>query len=115
MGTVDDYLATVDPPSSSVIAHLYAVAVAVVPDAEQGTKYAMPCLTHGGKGLISVMRTRKHLAIYPFSGSVLPALSNELSAFDWADGTLRFQPDAAPSDDLVRRIVSLRRDQIDGA
>lgn len=98
-----------------MIANIYAVATAVVPDGVQGTKYAMPCLTYGGKGLISVMRTRKHLAIYPFSGSVLPALSAELSAFDWADGTLRFQPDAPPSDGLVRQVVTLRRDQIDGA
>lgn len=114
MGTVDDYLADLADSDRAVVQHLYDVARSVAPAAEQGRKYAMPCLVYAGKGLISVMHTRKHLAIYPFSGTVLPELAAELAGFDRTEGTLRFQADAPPSDALVRSIVDLRRAQIDG-
>ena len=44
MGTIDDYLAELDPADAAVIAHVYDVARETVPEAEQGTCYAMPTL-----------------------------------------------------------------------
>ena len=45
MGTIDDYLAGLDPQDAAVIAHVYAVAREEVPEAEQGLGYGMPALT----------------------------------------------------------------------
>ena len=56
MGTVDDYLAGLDPADSEQIAGIYAVAREVVPDATQGTGYGMPALLYSGRPLISVRR-----------------------------------------------------------
>ena len=58
MGTVDDYLADLDPADAAVISHVYAVARQAVPDAEQGIGYGMPALTYRGKALLSVMRAK---------------------------------------------------------
>ncbi|WP_040163877.1 iron chaperone [Microbacterium gorillae] len=116
MGTVDDYLAELDDETARMaIAHVYAIAAEVVPEAVQGTKYAMPALVHRGKGLISVMRTRKHLGLYPYSGRILPVLAKDLGDYDGSPGTLRFQPDALPPDDVLRRIVEMRREEIEGS
>ena len=40
MGTIDDYLATLDPADSAVISHTYDLALEVVREAEQGLGYA---------------------------------------------------------------------------
>ena len=58
MGTIDDYLAGLDPADAAVIAHVYDVARAAVPEADQGRSDVMPTLMYRGKGLLAVMRTR---------------------------------------------------------
>jgi uncharacterized protein YdhG (YjbR/CyaY superfamily) len=113
MGTIDDYLAQLDPTDAAVIGHVYDVARETVPEAEQGTSYGMPTLMYRGKGLLAVMRTRKHIGLYPNSGRVLPAFADQLAGFDVDKGTLRFQPDSPPTDGLVKRIVAARRAEID--
>jgi uncharacterized protein YdhG (YjbR/CyaY superfamily) len=113
VGTIDDYLAGLDPADAAVIAHLYHVARATVPEAEQGMAYGMPTLVYRGKGLLAVMRTRKHIGLYPNSGRVLQGLADQLAEFDVDKGTLRFQPDAPPADVLIERIVAARRAEID--
>ena len=78
MGTIDDYLAGLDPADAAIIAHTYDIAREVVPDAEQGLGYGMPALVYRGKSLLSVMRAKKHFGIFPFSpgaiNAVLPLL-----------------------------------------
>ena len=71
MGTIDSYLAELDPADAALIALVYDVARETVPEAEQGTCYGMPTLMYRGKGLLAVMRTKKHIGLYPNSGRVL--------------------------------------------
>jgi uncharacterized protein YdhG (YjbR/CyaY superfamily) len=113
MGTIDNYLAELDPADAAVIAHVYDVARETVPEAEQGTCYGMPTLMYRGKGLLAVMRTKKHIGLYPNSGRVLPEFAEQLADFDFDKGTLRFQPDSPPTDGLVKLIVAARRAEID--
>jgi uncharacterized protein YdhG (YjbR/CyaY superfamily) len=113
MGTVDDYLAGLDPTDAVVIAHIYDVARGIVPEAEQGMAYGMPGLTYRGKGLLTLMRAKKHIGLYPNSGGVLHELADQLGDFEFDKGTLRFQPAAPPSDELVQLIVTARRAEID--
>lgn len=113
MGTVDAYLDSLDPGDRAVIAHVYDVARSVVGDAGQGKGYGMPALTYRGKPLLSVMRARKHIGLYPFSGSVVESVADDVAGFDFAKGTIRFQPDHPLPDDVLRRLVEARRAEID--
>jgi len=113
MGTIDDYLADLDPADAAVIAHVYDVARKAVPEAEQGTCYGMPTLMYHGKGLLAVMRTKKHIGLYPNSGRILSEFAEQLADFDFDKGTLRFQPGSPPIDELVKLIVAARRAEID--
>ena len=70
--------------------------------------YGMPALLVDGKGLVSVLETKKHLALYPFSGQILPEMSEELGGYSWSPGTLRFSEDNPLPDSLVRRILETR-------
>lgn len=113
MGTIDDYLAGLDPADAAVIARIYDVARQTVPEAEQGMAYGMPTLMYRGKGLLAVMRTRKHIGLYPNSGRVLAKYADQLAGFDVDKGTLRFQPGTPPADALIALIVAARRAEID--
>ncbi|MET0672622.1 MAG: DUF1801 domain-containing protein [Microbacterium pygmaeum] len=116
MGTVDDYLAGLEPGDRGPIEHIYAIAREVVPDAEQGTGYGMPALVYRGKPLLSVKRTAKHIGVYPFSPEAVSAVAADVAAVEASGldkGTVRFQPKHPLPDAVVRALVTARKDQID--
>ncbi|WP_120522744.1 iron chaperone [Arthrobacter celericrescens] len=108
MGTVTDYLAGITTPNREVLERVVAIAREMAPGVEEGTRYGMPALLLDGKGFVSVLETKKHLALYPFSGQILPRIEDDLVGFSWSPGTLRFSPDNPVPDELVRRILELR-------
>ncbi|MFV0253276.1 MAG: iron chaperone [Beutenbergiaceae bacterium] len=112
MGTIDDYLATLDPADGATIAAIYDVARDEVPGTEQGMGYGMPALTYRGKSLLSVMRTKTHLGIYPFSPAAIEAVTQLPDGATRTKGSLGFPPEAPPSEGLIRVLVRARADQI---
>jgi uncharacterized protein YdhG (YjbR/CyaY superfamily) len=113
MGTVTEYLETLEGPNREALERVVAVAREMAPDAEEGTSYGMPALLYRGKGLLSALETKQHLALYPFSGQILPRLTDELEGFSWAPGTLRFSAGQPVPEELLRTIISLRLSEID--
>ena len=118
MGTVDEYLESLDPGDRAVVSHVFDVVRETLPDVEQGKSYGMPALLYRGKALIAVMRTKKHIGVYPFSGRVpevvadaLPGAEREALEFD--KGTIRFQPERPLPDDTIRAIVAARVAEIE--
>jgi uncharacterized protein YdhG (YjbR/CyaY superfamily) len=114
MGTVDDYLADLEPSDREAVERVYAIARDVVPEAAQGKGYGMPALVYGGKSLLSVMRAKNHIGVYPFSPAAIDAAADELEGFDRDKGTVRFQPDEPLPEAAIRAMVAYRKAQIDG-
>lgn len=115
MGTVDDYLDGLTPGDRAAVERIYRIARDVAPDAEQGKGYGMPALVLRGKPLISVMRAKQHIGIYPFSPDSVAAVAGSLAGHPGADsdkGTIRFQPEHPLPDDVIRTLVTARRAQI---
>lgn len=113
MGTIDDYLATLEPEDAAIIAHTYDIAREVAPDAEQGLGYGMPALVYRGSPLLSVMRAKQHVGIYPFSPAAINEIAPLLDGVDHAKGTIRFT-EPLP-DDTIRALVQARKTQIEGS
>ncbi len=113
MGTVEDYLATVEPNRRAALARVVERARALLPEVTEGTSYAMPALMYRDKPLLAAMSAKGHLAIYPFSGSVVSAVAADLAGFSLSKGAIRFQADTPVPDDVLTRIVMARRDEID--
>ncbi|PZU44736.1 MAG: hypothetical protein DI566_11605 [Microbacterium sp.] len=112
MGTIDDYLASLDTDDAAIIAHTYDIAHDVAPEAEQGIGYGMPALVYRGTSLLSVMRAKNHFGIYPFSPAAIVEVLPLLEGVDHAKGTIRFtQP---LPDETIRALVEARKAQIDG-
>lgn len=114
MGTVDDYLATLDADDRAAVARVYDIARELVPEAEQGKGYGMPALVHRGKPLVSVMRAKRHIGVYPFSPDAVTAAAPLLEGFDLDKGTIRFAPGHPLPDAAIRAFVAFRKDQIEG-
>lgn len=113
MGDVADYLDTIAQPHRTALARVYAVATEVVPEAVEGTSYGMAALVYRSKGLIATVRARKFLSLYPYSGAVLSDLAAELNDFETTSGSLHYSVEHPVPDDLLRRIVTRRRAEID--
>ncbi|MGH3510100.1 MAG: iron chaperone [Nocardioidaceae bacterium] len=113
MGDVAAYLGTVDPADRDALERVYAIARETVPQAEEGTSYAMAALLYRGKGLIATVRAKKFLSIYPYSGAVIASLEGELTDFETTSGSIHYSTDHQVPDAVVRRIVEARRAEID--
>ncbi|WP_353815893.1 iron chaperone [Agromyces sp. SYSU T00266] len=115
MGEVTEYVAGLHEPARSAVEGVYLVAREVVPDAEEGRSYGMPALRYAGKPLLAVMEAKAHIGLYPFSPAVIDGAADLLEGFYRTKGTVRFTPEHPLPEDAVRRLVSLRRDEIDAA
>lgn len=104
---IDGYVAGLDEPFRSAIAHLRATIRAAAPDAEEIITYAMPGIGLEGP-LVSYSAFKTHCSLFPMGNSVFVGMEAEVAPWRTSKGTLQFSPDAPLPDDLVTRIVQAR-------
>jgi uncharacterized protein YdhG (YjbR/CyaY superfamily) len=111
----DAYLAALPAGQRAILQALRRQVRAELPEALEVISYAMPGFRMPGKRARVVggyAGWKTHMAWYPHSGNVLPAIADALRGYDWDAGTLRFTEANPPSDDLVRLLLRTRLDQI---
>ena len=99
--------------TDSELQRLHDLITGHVPDVGQATSYGMPCYTYRGKPVAAVVIRKKHIAWYPYSGSVLSHLHEQLAGYSISPGTLRFTADDPLPDELVIQLLDIRMCQID--
>ena len=112
---VTDYLATLPEADRAAYEKVLETAHAAVPDLREGTGYGMAALTYRGKPLLGIHAATQHLGLYPFSGDVVGLLGDELSGFERSKGAIRFTAEHPLPVEVVRDLVRLRANEIDGA
>jgi uncharacterized protein YdhG (YjbR/CyaY superfamily) len=115
MGEVTDYIAGLDEPARSVLERYRARAMAVVPEAEEGTSYGMAALRYRGRPLISVVSTKQGYSVFPFSPAVVESVMVGLDGFDSTKGGIKFTDKHRLPVKAFDALVALRRDEIDTA
>lgn len=111
--TVDDYLSSLDEPKRSTLQQLRRTIHDVVPDAEECISYGMPAFRMRGKVVAGFAAFKNHLSYLPHSGSVIPALGDELAGYHTTSGSLHFAIDTPLPRPLVERLVAVRLEQIE--
>ncbi len=111
---VDDYLAGVPEPQKSTLEGVRATLAALLPDAEQGIAYGVPCFKVAGKGVAGFGSYKNHCTYFPMSGSITTELADQLTGFVTAKGSIRFRTDEPLPDELVARLVEARQREIAG-
>lgn len=118
MSSIDDYLAGLDPESAEIIRDAYAIGMELVPEAEAGVSYGMPALMYLGSPLLSVMRAKAHIGVYPYSPAVVADVLTHLPpirGLTSAKGTIRLRPDVEVPEVVVRSLVLARSIEIQAA
>jgi len=112
MTVVDEYLASLQDPEKSVIAHLVALVRRLVPHTTEELSYAMPAFKYKGKGLVAIIANKDFLSVYPFCS--IDRLGLDLSAFEQTKGSIHFTIGRPVSDGLLTQIVEARKKLIEG-
>lgn len=106
--SIDDYLAGVEEPKRGTLQQLRQSVLEVVPDAQECISYGMPAFRVQGKTVAGFAAFKNHLSYLPHSGSVLPALRDELVGYESTKGSLHFPVDEPLSAELVTKLVTAR-------
>jgi uncharacterized protein YdhG (YjbR/CyaY superfamily) len=109
---VDQYLQGVDEPKRSTLQALRRTILELVPDAEQVISYRVPAFRVAGKTVAGFAAFRDHLSYLPFSGSVLPQLSDQLKGYTMTKSALHFPVDRPLPKTLVKKLIAVRLGEI---
>jgi uncharacterized protein YdhG (YjbR/CyaY superfamily) len=115
MGEMTDYIAGLDEPPRSVLERYRARAMAVVPEAEEGTSYGMAALRYRGRPLVSVVSTKQGYSVFPFSPAVVESVIAEFTGFESTKGGIKFTDKRHLPNKAFDALVERRRDEIDAA
>jgi len=109
---VDAYLASVPEPQRAALLTVRAMIAELLPDADQGIAYGVPCLRVGGQGVAGFGYFTGHNTYFPMSGSITTELADELADYVAAKGSLRFAVDEQLPRSLVAKLVEAWRREI---
>ncbi len=105
---IDSYLAGLDEVSRDALQRLRRRILEEVPDAEECISYGMPAFKLHGKTVAGFAAFKNHLSYLPHSGSVLGALSTDLTGYEMTKGSLHFPVDEPLPASLVHDLVTTR-------
>jgi uncharacterized protein YdhG (YjbR/CyaY superfamily) len=106
--TIDAYLAKVKGPKRVALDHLRKTICAVVPKADECISYRMPAFRLDGRIVAGFAATAKGCSYFPFSGSTLRTLADELADYEQTKSSLHFDPTAPLPRRLVRKLIKAR-------
>ena len=106
--TIDEYLAKVTGKSRTTLERLRTTIRTIVPNAAECISYGVPAFRVGGKVVGGFAATTKGCSYFPFSGSTLATLADDLEAYDKTKSSLHFEPDRPLPKVLVRKLIRAR-------
>ena len=105
---IDDYLAGVSPSSRALLQKLRKTIHAIVRGVEECISYGMPAFRYEGRIIAGFQATSKGCSYYPFSGTTLQALAEDLEGYGKTKSALHFRPDEPLPTALVRKLIKSR-------
>jgi uncharacterized protein YdhG (YjbR/CyaY superfamily) len=109
--TMDAYLAAVKGEKRAALEKLRKTIRAIVPKAEECVAYRIPAFRVNGKLVAGFLATAKGCSYFPFSGTTLATLADELEGYDRTRGSLHFDPAKPLPKALLRKLIKARMDE----
>jgi uncharacterized protein YdhG (YjbR/CyaY superfamily) len=106
--TIDDYLAAVEPGRRAALARLRKTIRTILPAAEECISYSMPAFRYRGKVVAGFAATKSGCSYFPFSGSTLATMADELESYGQTKSALHFAPGKGLPVRLVRKLLRTR-------
>jgi uncharacterized protein YdhG (YjbR/CyaY superfamily) len=105
---IDQYLADIEEPKRSTLELLRQTILEVIPGAEEGISYQLPAFRLDGKVVAGFAAFKNHLSYLPHSGSVFPAMQDEVAGYRTSKGALQFPVDSPLPKQLVEGLLRVR-------
>lgn len=99
------YLDTLDEDQREAVLSILERAEKYVPDCERTMSYKMPTLTCKGANVLSVAGWKDHVGVYPHGKELVEDISHLLIGAEVENGSIRFEYNALPTDEMVELIV----------
>lgn len=106
--TIDDYLLTHNPEVREQLEIIRGAVHSCVPEAQEVISYSMPAFKYKGRVLVYFAGFKRHCSLFPAGSKVLETMSDELSAYRTAKGTLQFQYGKKLPLTLIKKIIRAR-------
>jgi uncharacterized protein YdhG (YjbR/CyaY superfamily) len=105
VSTVDEYVQGLTPGQRQQFERVRRIVKRLVPEAEETISYGIPTFKYRGKYLIYFAAHKNHMSVYPTVGAV--------EATKGTKGTFQFTEDDPVPEDVVVKIVSHRKSEIE--
>lgn len=113
-GSIDEYLAGVDPAFRAELERIRALVTRLVPEAEEKISYRMPTLEYRGRALVYFTASKRHMTFYP-SSMALDELAERLTGYERTAHAVKFTLDNPLPDELIEDLVRVHVREIDAA
>jgi uncharacterized protein YdhG (YjbR/CyaY superfamily) len=105
---IDCYLLELDEPHRSTLEEMRKRILSLAPGAEEAISYSVPAFKIQGRTVAGLAAFKNHLSYLPHSGSVLPALAEQLGGYTRTKSALHFAVDQPLPSALIRKLLDLR-------
>jgi uncharacterized protein YdhG (YjbR/CyaY superfamily) len=109
---IDGYLAGLEEPKRAALEQLRQTILGIIPDAEQGISYRIPAFRVDGAVVAGFAAFASHLSYFPFSGSVLGELADDVAGYKGTKSALHFSADRPLPEALVRKLIDVRLGEV---
>lgn len=110
--TIDAYLAALEPGKRAALEKLRRTIRSIVPRADECISYGMPAFRVDGKVAAGFLATSRGCSYFPFSGTTLATLSDDLEGRERTKSALHFVPERPLPAALVRKLLGARLAEI---
>ena len=106
--TIDDYLKTVKGEQRAALDKLRKTIRAIIPKATETISYGMPAFRLDGQVVAGFLATKKGCSYFPFSGTTLAVMADEVQDYVQTKSALHFDPKKGLPATLVRKLIKAR-------
>lgn len=112
MTVIDDYLATAPADKRALLQGVREQMRALLPDAVEAISYNLPCFKVDGKVIGGFAANKNFCSYYPFDGTTLALLKEELAGFSQTKSALHFTAEKPLTKELIELLVATKQQQI---
>ncbi len=106
VATVDEYIQLIQEEDRHAFKAFRSMLLNVVPDAEEGINYGMPCIKQNGI-LVYYACHKKHIGLYPYP-NLIKVFSKKLEGYVTSKGAIQFPLGRALPVELIQEIMQFR-------
>ncbi len=104
---IDEFISTYPSEIQTILQKIRATIQKSAPGAEEAMAYGIPTFKLNGRNLVHFSAFKEHIGFYP-TPSGIEAFKKELSAYEWAKGSVKFPLSKPIPYALITKIVKFR-------